>query len=92
LNFQNVVCLLCLFVSLTPKVFVPCQLLVELLQLCQSFQGFNEDRQLLGLSQMFKVNDMQDNFAWRSLRVSGAAKVNNNRLLEEEKLAFLGAV
>jgi hypothetical protein len=41
---------------------------------------------------MFKVNDMQDNFAWRSLRVSGAAKVNNNRLLEEEKLAFLGAV
>jgi hypothetical protein len=33
---------------------------------------------------------MQDDFLWRSLRVSGAAKVNNNQLLEEENLAFIG--
>jgi hypothetical protein len=33
---------------------------------------------------------MQDDFSWRSPRVSGAAKVNNNRLLEEENLAFIG--
>jgi hypothetical protein len=33
---------------------------------------------------------MQDDFSWRSPRVSGAAKVNNNRFLEEENLAFIG--
>jgi hypothetical protein len=33
---------------------------------------------------------MQDDFSWRSSRVSGAAKVNNNRLVEEENLAFIG--
>jgi hypothetical protein len=32
---------------------------------------------------------MQDDFSWRSPQVSGAAKVNNNRLLEEENLAFI---
>jgi hypothetical protein len=33
---------------------------------------------------------MQDDFSWWSPRVSGAVKVNNNRLLEEENLAFVG--
>jgi hypothetical protein len=33
---------------------------------------------------------MQDDFSWRSPRVSGAAKINNNQLLEEENLAFIG--
>jgi hypothetical protein len=33
--------------------------------------------------------NMQDDFLWRSPRVSGAVKVNNNRLLEEENLAFI---
>jgi hypothetical protein len=33
---------------------------------------------------------MQDDFSWRSPRASGAAKVNDNRLLEEENLAFVG--
>jgi hypothetical protein len=33
---------------------------------------------------------MQDDFSWRSLQVSGAAKVNDNWLLEEENLAFIG--
>jgi hypothetical protein len=55
----------------------------------QSFQGFEEDHKILGLSQFFEVNDMQDDFSWRSPRVSGAAKVNNNRLLEEGNLAFI---
>jgi hypothetical protein len=32
---------------------------------------------------------MQDDFSWRSPQVSGAAKVNNNRYLEEENLAFI---
>jgi hypothetical protein len=32
---------------------------------------------------------MQDDFSWRSPRVSGAAKVNNNRFLEEMNLAFI---
>jgi hypothetical protein len=32
---------------------------------------------------------MQDDL-WRSPRVSGAAKVNNNRFLEKENLAFIG--
>jgi hypothetical protein len=58
----------------------------------QNCQGLNKERQLLGLLQFFKVNDMQDDFSWRSPQVSGAAKVNNNRLLEEENLAFIGAV
>jgi hypothetical protein len=49
----------------------------------------NKERQLLGLSQFFEVNDMQGNFSWRSPRVSGAAKINNNRFLEEENLAFI---
>jgi hypothetical protein len=40
--------------------------------------------------QFFKVNDMQDDFLWRSPRVLGAAKVNDNRFLEEENLAFIG--
>jgi hypothetical protein len=56
----------------------------------QSFQGFNKERQLLGLLQFFKVNDMQDDFSWRSPRMSGVVKVNNNRLLEGENLAFIG--
>jgi hypothetical protein len=47
-------------------------------------------RQLLGLSQFFEVNDMQDDFSWRSPRALGAAKVNDNRFLEEENLAFIG--
>jgi hypothetical protein len=33
---------------------------------------------------------MQDNFSWRSPRVSGATKINNNQLLKEENLAFIG--
>jgi hypothetical protein len=33
---------------------------------------------------------MQDDFSWRSLRVSGATKVNNNQLLVEENLSFIG--
>jgi hypothetical protein len=33
---------------------------------------------------------MQDDYSWWSPRVSGVAKVNNNRLLEEENLAFIG--
>jgi hypothetical protein len=33
---------------------------------------------------------MQDDFSWRSPRVSGIAKVNDNRFLEEENLAFIG--
>jgi hypothetical protein len=33
---------------------------------------------------------MQDDFLWRSPRVSVAAKVNDNLLLEEENLAFIG--
>jgi hypothetical protein len=33
---------------------------------------------------------MQDDCSRRIPRVSGAAKVNDNRLLEEEKLAFIG--
>jgi hypothetical protein len=33
---------------------------------------------------------MQDDFSWQSPRVSGAAKVNDNRFLEEENLAFIG--
>jgi hypothetical protein len=33
---------------------------------------------------------MQDDFSWWSPRVSGAAKVNKNQLLEEENLAFVG--
>jgi hypothetical protein len=37
-------------------------------------QVFDKERQLLGLSQFFEVNDMQDDFLWRSPRVSGAAK------------------
>jgi hypothetical protein len=37
---------------------------------------------------MFEVNDMQDDFSWRSPRVPGAAKVNN-QLLEEKNLAFV---
>jgi hypothetical protein len=53
-------------------------------------QGFNKERRLLGLSQFFEVNDMQEDFLWRSPRVSGAAKVNNNQLLEDENLAFIG--
>jgi hypothetical protein len=32
---------------------------------------------------------MQDDFSWRSPEWSGAAKVNNNRFLEEENLAFI---
>jgi hypothetical protein len=56
----------------------------------QSFQGFNKEHQLLGFSQFFEVNDIQDDFSRRSPRVSGASKVNNNQLLEEEKLAFVG--
>jgi hypothetical protein len=56
----------------------------------RSFQGFDKERQLLRLSQFFEVNDMQDDFSWRSPRVSGATKVNNNRLLKEENLAFIG--
>jgi hypothetical protein len=32
---------------------------------------------------------MQDDFSWRSPRASIAGKVNNNRLLEEENLAFI---
>jgi hypothetical protein len=32
---------------------------------------------------------MQDDFSWPSPQVSGAAKLNNNRLLEEENLAFI---
>jgi hypothetical protein len=54
-------------------------------------QVFDKERQLLGLSQFFfKVNDMQDDFSWRSPRVSGMAKVNDNRFLEGENLAFIG--
>jgi hypothetical protein len=34
---------------------------------------------------------MQDDFSWPSPRVSVAAKVNDNRFLEEENLAFIGA-
>jgi hypothetical protein len=48
------------------------------------------ERRLLGLLQFFEVNDMQDDFPWRSPRVSSVAKVNNNRFLEEENLAFIG--
>jgi hypothetical protein len=33
---------------------------------------------------------MQDDFSWRSPRVSGVAKVNNNRPLEDKNLAFIG--
>jgi hypothetical protein len=33
---------------------------------------------------------MQDDFLWRSPRVLGVAKVNNNRILEEKNLAFIG--
>jgi hypothetical protein len=33
---------------------------------------------------------MQDDFSWRSPRGSGAAKVNDNRFLKEENLAFIG--
>jgi hypothetical protein len=33
---------------------------------------------------------MQDDFSWRSPRVSGAAKVNNNRFVEDKNLAFVG--
>jgi hypothetical protein len=33
---------------------------------------------------------MQDDFSWRSPRVLGAAKVNDNQFLEEENLAFVG--
>jgi hypothetical protein len=33
---------------------------------------------------------MQDDFSWRSPRVSVAAKGNNNQFLEEENLAFIG--
>jgi hypothetical protein len=33
---------------------------------------------------------MYGKFAWRSPRVSSAAKVNNNRFLVEENLAFIG--
>jgi hypothetical protein len=33
---------------------------------------------------------MQDDFSWRSPRVSIAAKVNDNWLLKEENLAFIG--
>jgi hypothetical protein len=32
---------------------------------------------------------MQDDFSWRSPRVLGAVKVNNNRFLEEKNLAFI---
>jgi hypothetical protein len=39
---------------------------------------------------MFKVNDMQDDFSWWSPRVWGGTKVNNNQLLVEENLAFIG--
>jgi hypothetical protein len=52
-------------------------------------QGFNKERQLLGLSQFFEVIDIQDDFSLRSPQGSGEAKVNNNRLLEEENLAFI---
>jgi hypothetical protein len=43
-----------------------------------------------GFRNFFEVNDMQDDFSWRSPRVSGVAKVNNNQLLVEENLAFIG--
>jgi hypothetical protein len=33
---------------------------------------------------------MQDDFLWWSPRVSGMAKVNDNRLMEDENLAFIG--
>jgi hypothetical protein len=33
---------------------------------------------------------MQDDILWRSPQVSCTAKVNINRLLEEENLAFIG--
>jgi hypothetical protein len=33
---------------------------------------------------------MQDDCSWRSPRGLGAAKVNDNWLLEEENLAFVG--
>jgi hypothetical protein len=33
---------------------------------------------------------MQDDYLWWSPQVSGAAKVNNNRFLEVENLAFIG--
>jgi hypothetical protein len=33
---------------------------------------------------------MQDDFSWRSPRVSGVAKVNNNQILEDKNLAFIG--
>jgi hypothetical protein len=52
-KFQDVIYLLSLFVSLAPKV---CDLPTCPLSFCnwiQSFQGFDEDHQLLGLSQFF---------------------------------------
>jgi hypothetical protein len=33
---------------------------------------------------------MQDDFSWQSPRVLGAAKVNDNQLLVDENLAFIG--
>jgi hypothetical protein len=82
--------LLNLFVSLTPKVFALPTCPLSFCNWIQSFQGFNKERQLLGLSQFFEVNDMQNDFSRRSPRVSGAVKVNNNRILVEENLAFIG--
>jgi hypothetical protein len=66
------------FVSLTPKI---CALPIVSRASCDcklNCQVFDKERQLLGFLQFFEVNDMQDDFSWRSPRVSVAAKVNNN--------------
>jgi hypothetical protein len=46
----------------------------------------------IGLSQFFEVNDMQDDFHSGAPECRVWRKVNKNRLLEEENLAFVGCV
>jgi hypothetical protein len=73
-EFQDVVYLLSLFVSLTPKVCALPTVSRASATINKIVKDFNKERQLLGLSQFFEVNDMQDDFSWWSPRVSGAGK------------------